>query len=445
VKDSQVHVAVVGAGPSGLYAAEALVHEAGAHVDVIDQLPTPFGLVRYGVAPDHFSIRSVRDKLNEVFGLPNVRFIGNVTVGTDISVAELLEAYDAVVLTYGASRDRVMGIPGEELPGSIAATDFVAWYCGHPDRDPQDYPALLHSARSAVVVGVGNVAVDVTRILAKNQEELAATDMPDHVLTSLGKSGILDIHVLGRRSPAFATFTTKELKELGELADADVIVNPEALVLDEASQHRIDSDKVAARNFHVIQEWAQRPPGSKSRRIHLHFLSRPVEIHGTTHVERVSVERTTMTGDGRACGTGDVFEIPAEVVVRSIGYRGTGLPGVPFDAQTNVIPHVDGRVQQGGAAIPGLYVSGWIKRGPTGIIGTNKKDAVNTVQSLLADVAAGIVGTGGKQGIEAWPSAVVDTSGWERIDAAERSRGAARGRERTTIHDRDELLRIARA
>ena len=441
--NSKVHVAIVGAGPSGIYAAEALAAEADAQVDVIDRLPTPFGLVRYGVAPDHFSIRSVRDKLNDAFALPNIRFIGNVDVGTDVSVADLLAAYDAVILTYGASRDRAMGIPGEQLPGSIAATDFVAWYCGHPDRDPDEFTALLQSANSAVIVGVGNVAVDVTRILAKNDRELVETDMPDHVLAALRDSGIVDIHVLGRRSAAFATFTTKELKELGELADADVIVNAQALELDPASTQRIESDKVAARNVHVIQEWSQRPPQSKKRRIHLHFLARPVEIHGTDHVESVSVERTTLTPEGRAAGTGDVFEIPAQIVVRSIGYRGTGLEGVPFDADGNVIPHADGRVLHDGAVVPGLYVSGWIKRGPTGIIGTNKKDAVNTVQSLLEDVAAGSVGNQGKQGIETWPTAAVFTSGWERIDAAERSLGEKRGRARTTIHDRDELLRIA--
>lgn len=443
-----MRVAVVGSGPSGIYAADALMAEEGVEVDIIDRLPVPFGLVRYGVAPDHLSIRSVRDTLNKVLQKPGVRFVGNVTVGTDLTPQELLSCYDAVILTYGASSDRRLGIAGEDLDGSVAATDFVAWYCGHPDADRARFERLIPSATSAVVVGVGNVAVDVTRVLAKTVGELDHTDMPQHVLDTLESSGITDVYLLGRRGPAQATFTTKELKELGELLEADVIVDPADTELDAASLAAAEADRAVGRNVDVIREWSTRTPEGRPRRIHVRFLSRPIELKGDDRVRTVVVERTRLTPDGGAEGTGETEEIPADLVVRSVGYRGTQLDSLPFDERRNVIPHDEGRVLDGSSPVPGFYVAGWIKRGPTGIIGTNKKDAVATVASLLADRDAGRLPTPPRAGqfdalLAERGVVAVTTSGWDAIDAAERALGATRGRDRTTIHDRDELIRAA--
>ena len=445
-----MRVAVVGSGPSGIYAADALVSQTDVpvEVDIIDRLPVPFGLVRYGVAPDHLSIRSVRDTLDKTLDKPGVRFLGNLEVGRDLSMADLHACYDAVVLTYGASRDRRLGIPGEDLDGSVAATDFVAWYCGHPDADRATFERLVPSATAAVVVGVGNVAVDVTRVLAKTVGELDHTDMPQHVFDTLAQSRITDVYLLGRRGPAQAAWTTKELKELGDLLDAEVVVRPEDVVLDEGSAALAASDRAVGRNVDVVTEWAGRPSEGKARRIHVRFLSRPVEMKGDDRVRTVVVERTRLTAEGKAEGTGELEEIAADLVVRSVGYRGTALDDVPFDAGRNVIPHTDGRVESDGVTVPGEYVAGWIKRGPTGIIGTNKKDAVATVASLLADAQAGVLpaptradgidGLLAERGVD-----VVSTQGWRSIDAAERALGATRGRDRTTIHDRDALLAAA--
>ena len=442
-----VRVAIVGSGPSGMYSADALVNqtEIPVEVDVIDRLPVPFGLVRYGVAPDHLSIRSVRDTLNKTLDKPGVRFLGNVTVGRDVSLAELHDCYDAIIFSYGASRDRRLGIAGEDLAGSVAATDLVEWYCGHPDADRGTFEALLPTTTSAVVVGVGNVAVDVTRVLAKTVGELDHTDMPQYVFDTLAQSQITDIHVLGRRGPAQAAFTTKELRELGELAEADIIVSPADLELDDASRAAADADRAVLRNVEVMREWSTREPTGKPRRIHLHFFARPHELHGHGRVETVVVERTALTPEGSAAGTGEFFDLAGNLVVRSVGYRGTAIDGVPFDSGRNVIPHADGRIQIDGATVPGEYVAGWIKRGPTGIIGTNKKDAAATVVSLLADAASGALpeptSPGGVDALLADRGVVVvSTDGWRAIDQAERDLGATRGRDRTTIHDRDALI-----
>jgi len=442
-----MRIAVVGAGPSGLYAADAL-STAGPDVDVLDRLPVPFGLVRYGVAPDHHSIRSVRDTLQKVLEKPGVRFLGGVEVGRDVSVPQLLAAYDGVLLTYGASRDRRLDVPGEELAGSLAATDFVAWYCGHPDADRATVEAALAAARSVVVVGVGNVAVDVTRVLTAPPDRLEVTEMPQHVLDALRSSSINDVHVLGRRGPAQATWTTKELKELGELDGVDVLVDdPNDLDLEPVSAALVESDRVVARNVDVIRSWSEHVLDGTQRHIHLHFHSRPAELRGTGRVSSVVVERTTVDDSGAAHGTGETYEVGAQLVIRSVGYRGVALDGVPFDERRNVVPNVDGRVVHAdGTPVPGLYVAGWIKRGPTGIIGTNKKDAAATVASLLADLEGreskggeGVERTLREQGVD-----VVTLAGWRSIDAAERALGATRGRERTTIHEIDALLGASR-
>ncbi len=446
-----LRVAVIGSGPSGMYAADALVGQTDVPVtvDVIDKLPVPFGLVRYGVAPDHHSIRSVRDTLDKILDKPGVRFVGNLEVGTDISVAELHEYFDAVIFTYGASRDRRLGIAGEDLAGSVAATDFVAWYCGHPEANRAEFETLVPTATAAVVVGVGNVAVDVTRVLGKTVAELNDTDMPQHVFDTLDKSGISDIYVLGRRGPAQATFTTKELKELGELADADVIIDPAVMELDAYSLEQAAGDKAVARNVEVMREWSTRTPEGKRRRIHMHFFARPVELLGDDRVRQVVVERTALDATGGASGTGETYTVDADFVVRSVGYRGTALDEVPFDSGKNVIPSLDGRVQRDGVTVPGEYVAGWIKRGPTGIIGTNKKCAVGTVASLIEDVSANLLPAAPKGTIEEFDSRIadletVDTAGWRAIDKAERALGESAGRARTSLHEESDMLSAAK-
>lgn len=443
-------VAVVGSGPSGMYAADALVGQDAVpvSVDIIDKLPSPFGLVRYGVAPDHLSIRSVRDTLDKVLDHPGVRFLGNVEVGRDLTLEQLREFYDAIVLTYGASRDRALGIPGEHLSGSIAATDFVNWYTGHPDADPSAFVGFLESSTSVAVIGVGNVAVDVTRVLSKAPGEIEHTDMPEHVFAALRASGVRDVHLVGRRGPAQATWTTKELRELGELEETQVLVAEGAGVDDVASQAEIGEDKAVARNVKVIEEWSTRVDDGRGRRIHLHFRCRPVEILGTDRVEGLVVETTTLDDQGQASGTGQTHVIAVDGVIRSVGYRGTALEGVPFDDRRNVIPNREGRVLDGDTPLSGVYVAGWIKRGPTGIIGTNKKDAVQTVACLLEDAANLTAWTAVHPETSAVDAAlgdrvVVGTSGWRNIDAAERALGASHGRERTTLHERAALLAAA--
>jgi ferredoxin--NADP+ reductase len=446
-----LRVAVIGAGPAGLYAADALLNRAdlpGVRVDVIDRLPAPFGLVRYGVAPDHLSIRSVRDTLDRIFDQPGIRFLGGVAVGDgsdEVSLEAVRAAYDAVILSYGAATDRPLGIPGEDLPGSISATEFVRWYTGHPDSEPDEFTRLLSQSHRVAVIGVGNVAVDVARILAKTRGELEHTDMPEHVLTALDGSGINEIHIVGRRGPVEASWTTKELRELGELNDAAVIVDPADLRLGASSEALAAQSKVAARNLAVVEEWAGRAHRATPRTIQLRFFSKPVRIEGGDDgVEALVVERTELTETGTVVGTGHIERIPVDVVIRSVGYRGVSLPGVPFDHDRGVIAHEQGRVMGPQGAIPGLYTAGWIKRGPTGIIGTNKKDAVETVTTLIDDLTAGLIPRRQHdEDLFAGDSAhIVDVAGWRRIDAAEKALGHTYSRERTTIHQRDVAMSI---
>jgi ferredoxin/flavodoxin---NADP+ reductase len=456
-------VAIVGAGPAGIYAAEALSQQSDVAVEVavIDRLPVPFGLVRYGVAPDHFSIRSIRNTLERTLEKPSVRFYGDVAIGSDLSIAELRESVDAVIYAYGAGTDRRLEIPGEQLPGSIAAAELVAWYCGHPDVHPDtDQPSLedhlvaaaidelISTSRHAVVVGVGNVALDVARVLIKTVDDLDDTDMADEVLKSLSRKNITDIHVLGRRGPAYTTFTTKELRELGQLADVDVIIDPADLELDPSSQAVVQQNKVAARNLVVLQEWAARPLSGASRHISFHFWSRPTKIIGNDRVTAVEVERTMINSDGFVVGAGRRPTLAADLVVRSVGYRGLPLPGIPFDERTGRVPHAEGRVIRDGSFSPDEYVTGWIKRGPTGVIGTNKSDAVETVTSLLADVHDGAVQAHGRSGnldrlLAQRGIKALDMPAWHRIDAAEIELGVSHGRLRTTLAHRRELLAAA--
>lgn len=437
-------VAVIGAGPAGLYAAEGLSKSGRVEVDVIDRLPVPCGLVRYGVAPDHLSIRSVRDTLDGILDLPGVTFLGNVDVGVDVQAEDLGRFYDAVIWSYGAPTDRTLDIPGEELAGSFSATSFVNWYTGHPDAS-REYDTLLSGPRVACVVGVGNVAVDVARILISPVENLRQTEMPAHVLAALEASTIREVHILGRRGPAHASFTTKELKELGEIDGVRVNVEGRDLERTEATTQVVDTEKVAARNVAVLDEWCSRSWPSAERSLSLHFYARPDRIIGHQHVEGIVVHRTEVTVDGRVQETGETWTLPTDLVIRSVGYRGEPVGGVPFDAVRGVIPNVDGRVTLDGAPVPGQYTAGWIKRGPSGIIGTNKKDAAATVAALLDDLddLSPAPERGGLRDYLADAGhPVVETDGWRRISAAECEQGRASHRDRVTISDRSELLAI---
>jgi ferredoxin/flavodoxin---NADP+ reductase len=399
-----LNVAVVGSGPAGLYAAEALVKQAAAlplpvalRVDVIDRLPTPYGLVRYGVAPDHKSIKSIAQYLRKVLESPDVRFVGGVHLGDDVTRDDLLAAYDAVVYATGAMRDRRLGIPGEVLPGSYAATDFVNWYCGHPDMDSATFTL---DAESVAVIGVGNVAVDVARILARDPAELHTTDVPQPVLEALHASKVREVHMIGRRGPAYAKFTTKELRELGELPGVEVVVHA-----DEADLNAFDSsgegaaladaDRRVRGNMVAISKWAQGAavapaPSGHARRLVVRFWLKPVEILGTERVSGITLERTAIDASGAFGGTGQYETLDAQMVLRSVGYQSVPLPGVPFDDRASVVPNALGRVLGAdGSPLPGEYVAGWLKRGPTGVIGTNKSDAAETIRCLLEDLAGG--------------------------------------------------------
>jgi ferredoxin--NADP+ reductase len=447
-EDRPLRVAVIGSGPSGVYATEALIKqgEVPVRVDVFDRLPTPFGLVRYGVAPDHQTIKSVTKVMQKVLQDPKVRFFGNVAFGRDLTHDDLRRHYDAVIYTVGASSDRHLGIPGEDLPGSLSATEFVAWYNGHPDYKDLD---IRLDARGVAVVGMGNVAVDVTRILAKTAEELGRTDIADHALPVLAQSQVTDIYMLGRRGPAQAKFTTKELRELGELLNADVVVRPEELELDERSSASIADQPGLLKNLEVLREFAARPLSGKPRRVHIRFLVSPVAILGQGRVERICLEKNRLDEGLNAVGTGVYEELEVGLVLRSVGYKGVPLPGVPFDERKGIIPNQNGRVLRDGAVALGEYTAGWIKRGPSGVIGTNKADAAETVKLLLEDVPRL------PQAQEPHPEAVprllqargvrfVTLEGWLRLDALETQKGQAQGRPRVKLTSVEEMLQAAR-
>jgi ferredoxin--NADP+ reductase len=396
-----LNVAVVGSGPAGLYTAEALVKQAAllpspvdVHVDVFDRLPTPYGLVRYGVAPDHKSIKSVANYLRRVLESPGVTFIGGVHFGEDVTRDELLGAYDAVVYATGAMRDRRLGIPGEDLPGSYAATEFVNWYSGHPDVHPGTFTL---DAESVAVIGVGNVAVDVARILARDVAELESTDIPEPVMDALRASKVREVHVIGRRGPAHAKFTTKELRELGELGSVHVSTDAAEMELAEGYDRSGESvalataDRRVRGNLVAMSGWND-VPADPARKLRLRFWLRPAEIHesssGTAGALRL--ERTRILENGQLEGTGEFETLDAQLVLRSVGYQSVPLSGVPFDTRSYIVPNSHGRVlSETGVPLPGEYVAGWLKRGPTGVIGTNKADAAETVQALLADLAGG--------------------------------------------------------
>jgi ferredoxin/flavodoxin---NADP+ reductase len=456
-----LRVAIVGSGPAGFYAADHLLRQedVAVEVDVFDRLPTPFGLVRAGVAPDHPKIKSVIRVYEKTAARNGFRFFGNVQVGDHVSAAELAGRFHAVIHAYGASTDRHLGIPGEELAGSHAATSFVAWYNAHPDFADLEFDL---SCERAVVIGNGNVATDVARMLALTRPELEETDTANHAIDPLADCGVREIVILGRRGPAQAAFTNPELRELGEMQDADVQVDPAEMELDDLSREYLESDEAditTRKNVEIFTEFSKRQPEGKRKRIVLRFLRSPVEIHGDGKVERVVVARNELYRDDsgaiRARDTGDRETIECGLVLRSIGYAGVGLEGVPFDERRAVIPNKGGRVTepQGGEQVLGQYAVGWIKRGPSGVIGTNKKDAQETVDNLLEDTRAGRVPT---PDLADDPSAIVELlaertpdsvtyAGWEAIDRAERERGEPLGRPRVKFVRIGEMLEAARA
>nr|WP_197973842.1 MULTISPECIES: FAD-dependent oxidoreductase [Streptomyces] len=442
-----MRVAVVGSGPSGVYSAQTLVQQDPAVlVDVLDRLPCPYGLVRYGVAPDHEKIKSLQNNLRTVLEHERVRFLGGVQVGPGgVAAARLRELYHAVVYCVGAATDRHLGIPGEDLPGSFSATEFVSWYSAHPDAVADGF---VLGARSAVVIGVGNVAVDVTRILARGAAELSPTDMPQAALTALTSSRVNAIHMVGRRGPSQARFTTKELRELGALPDAEVGVDPDELALDPAYVDPSALPAVQRRNVEVLRGWAAEPPKGLPRRIRLRFFLRPVEVLAEGgRVGAVRFERTLPDGRGGVTGTGRYEDIEAQLVLRSVGYRGVPLEGLPFDPATGTVPHLAGRVVRGGVVAPGEYVAGWIKRGPTGVIGTNRPCAKETVLSLLEDAAILVekdIPDDPLVALRAEGIEPVEWSGWRAIERAEAELGASLGRGVVKLPDWESLLAAAR-
>ncbi len=447
-----LRVAIIGTGPSGFYAAEHLLKlHPGVEIDLVDRLPTPFGLVRGGVAPDHQKIKSVTRVYERIATNAAVRFFGNVTLGTDVSRDDLLRHYHGVIYAVGAATDRNLGIPGEELAGSHAATDFVGWFNGHPDYRERSFDL---SQPSVAVIGMGNVAVDVVRVLARTPEELQTTDIADYALEALRESRVRDIYMIGRRGPVQGAFSNPELKELGEMTGADILVRAADLELDPGSSAALASgdDKTPEKNLATLRLFAAKQRTDKPRTIHLRFLLSPIELKGAGRVEQIVLGHNRLvqspSGDLKAEATEERETLPAGLVFRSVGYHGVPLPGVAFDQKRGVIPNAAGRVlTAGGTPSQGEYVAGWIKRGPTGVIGTNKPDAVETTEALLADYGAGRLAEPAEPDREAFLRLLaerrvrtVSWQDWQRLDALERARGEAIGRPRLKFTRIEEML-----
>jgi ferredoxin--NADP+ reductase len=450
-----LRVAIVGSGPSGFYAADYLEKkpDLAVEIDMFDRLPTPYGLVRGGVAPDHQKIKSVTKVYEKIASNPSFRFYGNVKFGTDITHDELLRHYHAVIYTVGAQTDKRLDIPGEDLPGSLPATEFVAWYNGHPDYRDCKFDL---SAEAAAIVGIGNVAMDVARILARSIDELKKTDMADYAIEALEKSNIKTIYILGRRGPVQAAFTDPEIKEMGEMEVANVVVGPDEVKLDPASQAYLDKgeDAVARKNMEHLRRYAENPTTGKPKKIMFRFCVSPVELTGNGKVEAVKIVKNELYQDDKGNikpRPTDQFEtLPVGMVFRSVGYRGVALPGVPFNESWGTIPNDKGRIltaQKDGQVVPGEYVSGWIKRGPSGVIGTNKPDSVETTEMLLEDMAAGKLPSPDQPNRDALDKLlagrgvrVVTYADWQRLDQIETARGAEQGRPRVKFTSVQEML-----
>ena len=449
-----LRVAIFGSGPSGFYAAEELLKQEDPFVavDMFDRLPVPFGLVRGGVAPDHPKIKTVTKLFERTADRARFRFFGNVAFGRDLSLDEVLDHYHQVLFCTGAESDRRMGIPGEELAGSHPATAFVAWYNGHPDYRHHEFDL---SAETAVVVGIGNVAMDVARILTRPVEELAQTDIAEHALEALKVSKVRNVYLLGRRGPAQAAFTNPEIRELGEIQGTDLVLRADEVELDDVSREYLEgqSGPASRRNVEILQEQAQKGQGTQQRKIFLRFLASPVELKGGSKVEAVVIEKNRLEKDSqgwiKARGTGETEEVPAGLVFRSIGYLGTGLPGIPFDERSGIIPNDSGRVTgTDGTVQPRLYVAGWIKRGPSGVIGTNKPDSIATVKVMVEDFQVrpqllkaehsrkDIGGILDKKGVRHF-----SFEEWRKIDEIEQKRGQAKGKPREKFTSLADILK----
>lgn len=445
-----LRVAVVGAGPAGIYASSILLGQGlDVSVDLYERLPAPYGLVRYGVAPDHPRIKMITDKLYEILDEGSIRLLANVDVGVDISVEELKRYYDAIIFATGSIKDAPTSLAGAELDGCYGAASFVAWYDAHPDF-PTQWP---FEAQQVAVLGAGNVALDITRVLAKQADDLRSSDIPDHVYEQLKANPVTDIHVFARRGPAQAKFSPLELRELGHVKDVDVVVYPEDFQFDAGSEEAIESSNQTKQVVRTLTDWTLIDPDDQtaSRRIHLHFLHNPVEVLGEDgSVIGLRTERMELTGNGSVRGTGELQDWPVGAVYRAIGYFGSPMPSVPFDAERGVIHNQEGRiVDESGQQIPGLYATGWIKRGPVGLIGHTKSDATETIRHLVADANHLPVA------IEPDPDAVVEAlrehgiepiewTGWQQLDAYERELGAAEGRERIKVGSREEMIERSR-
>jgi ferredoxin--NADP+ reductase len=436
----------VGAGPAGLYAADILLSQVpGARIDVIEALPSPFGLIRYGVAPDHPRIRSIVDSLHQILDRGAIRFLGNVTVGSDVTAAELKQRYDVILLATGALQDAAWDVEGGDLPGSFGAADFVAWYDSHPDY-PQIWPL---EAQSVAVIGNGNVALDVVRVLARRPEELALTDIPEHVRLAFEASAVRDIHVFGRRGPAQAKFSPLELRELGQVPGVQILLEDRDFELDDADHAAIGANGRLRQVVKTMEQWRSGRREGGERRIHLHFHWRPERVEGDGSVTGLTVRRTAPDGRGGVADTDELRTFAVGAVYRAVGYFGSPVEGFPFDADAGVVPNRAGRVLGPGRDVaPGLYATGWIKRGPVGLIGSTKSDALETVAGIVEDLPAlAAAPDRAPESLEELLSArgvpVVTWDGWLAIDAAEVARGAAQGRQRAKLATRQEMTDVA--
>lgn len=453
---SPLRVAVVGSGPAGFFVAHHLLSrsEPVVTVDMFERLPAPFGLVRYGVAPDHEEIKRVSRTFEKVAAKSSFRFYGNVEVGRDLKLEDLRRHYHLICFATGAQTDRRMGIPGEDLEGSHAATEFVAWYNGHPEYRDRNFDL---SVERVAVVGVGNVAVDVARILCRTPEELRRTDIADYALEALARSRVREVYMLGRRGPLQAAFTNPEVRELGELPGADVRVLPEEVELDPLSRAELEQsdDRSLRRKLEILEEFSRRAPEGKPRLLTIRFLVSPVEIVGDAagRVKALRLVRNRLSPDGRgglkAEPTGVYEELPVGLVFRSVGYRGVPIDGLPFDPKAGVVPNDGGRVidPESGTSILGLYVAGWIKRGPTGVIGTNKPDAAETVERMMEDAARGAILVPDHPSVEdaarlvaARQPRFLSYDDWRKIDRLETACGAAQGRPRVKFTSEEEFF-----
>mgnify|MGYP001252666750 CR=1 FL=1 len=451
-----LRVAIVGAGPAGFFLADKLLGQSGipVAVDLFERLPVPYGLVRFGVAPDHEKIKNVTRSFDKVAAKPGFRYFGNVEVGRHVSIDELRRHHHAIAFTTGAQSDRRMGIPGEDLIGSHAATEFVAWYNGHPDFCDARFDL---GVERVAVVGIGNVAIDVARILSRSPEELATTDIADHALEALAQSRIREVVLLGRRGPAQAAFTTPEVKELGELVHADALARGDEVALDPLSARMLTDDANERRKLEILTDYAGRQPTGKPKRLLLRFLVSPTELIGDEQgrVKAIRITRNRLVEkDGALIAepTGEIEEIPVGLVFRSVGYRGVPIPGLPFDERRAIVPNAGGRVLDPatGATVPGLYVAGWIKRGPSGVIGTNKPDAGETADAILADAAGEVLADPPEPSpdgiaalLESRQPELVTWTHWQKIAEHEVARGKPVGRPRSKLTRVADMLKAA--